>query len=475
MKKIHFPVLIAAAGLCILAGCYNSPNYYVNPSYSLGNFFIDEYYARRETLVGYQDYAGLVARVTPANGANWIDYSRAICWDWDMKTTGYHEVTVTMSVMMERPNANRAVISAYRPPRSRRAATEINRNGPANIGWTVQNGEDMYEQFGGTARVVPEGKWIDLTFTGVVDIPEGGPGQVYIDGNSDHQGLINASLYIRNFKASIKQTDRDHYALAFNAGPSYATHTVLDRLEELNVKATFFLVGMNIDGRNPKLDRYLTPEELEEVIQDRKDVIKRILEEGHEIGNLSYSHNYLGGGRLNGTDGIDTHMRPADIPILLGYSVFRYPLSEDVIYTEIEDTQIAIQKAVYGDDDYRSHPWISQYFRLPFGADPRSAVNARTAAANLGLPVISVRSISGDMGKNAGEIAEAAAAESKPWGIISFDETEDDTTWLEVLDIIVPKLKSQGYEFITLGKMAEKRGKPLRAGSVYDNFSPDLD
>ena len=471
MKKKYFPVFLAC--VCILAGCYNSPNYYVNPAYSLGNFFIDEYYARRENLVGYQDYAGLVAKVTPANGSNWIDYSRAICWDWDMKTTGYHEVTVTMSVMMERPNTNRAVISAYRPPRARRSPTEINRSGPANIGWTVQNGEDVYEQFGGKARAVPEGRWVDLTFSGVVDIPDGGPGQVYIDGNSDHQGLINASLYIRNFKASIKQTDREMYALAFNGGPSYATHAIIDKLEELGVKATFFLVGMNIDGRNPKLDRYLTPEEREEAIQDRKDAIKRILEEGHEIGNLSYSHNYLGGGRLNGTDGIDTHMRPADIPVLLGYSVFRYPLGEDVIRAEIEDTQAAIQKAVYGDDANR--PRVSRYFRLPFGVDPDYAVNARTAAANLGLPVISVRSANGDPGKKAEEIIEAIMAESKPWGISSFDESEEDTTYLDVLDIIVPRLRSAGYEFITIGKMAEKRGRSLKPGAAYSNFSPDFD
>ena len=50
------------------------------------------------------------------------------------------------------------------------------------------------------------------------------------------------------------------------------TPQILDILNEYNIKATFFVIG-NLAEKNP-------------------DMIKRINEEGHAIGNHTYSHNY---------------------------------------------------------------------------------------------------------------------------------------------------------------------------------------
>lgn len=60
--------------------------------------------------------------------------------------------------------------------------------------------------------------------------------------------------------------------LTFDDGPSPLTIKVLDLLKKENIKATFFLVGTNAENH--------------------KSIIKRISDEGHSIGNHSYSHDY---------------------------------------------------------------------------------------------------------------------------------------------------------------------------------------
>ena len=62
-------------------------------------------------------------------------------------------------------------------------------------------------------------------------------------------------------------------ALSFDDGPSKETEKILDILKKYNVKATFFICGKNIKGR--------------------EKIIKRIVKEGHEIGNHTYNHPSL--------------------------------------------------------------------------------------------------------------------------------------------------------------------------------------
>lgn len=62
-------------------------------------------------------------------------------------------------------------------------------------------------------------------------------------------------------------------ALTFDDGPSVNTPHLLDELAEYGIPATFFLLGSQAE-RHP-------------------DLVKRILAEGHEVGNHSYSHPNL--------------------------------------------------------------------------------------------------------------------------------------------------------------------------------------
>ena len=66
------------------------------------------------------------------------------------------------------------------------------------------------------------------------------------------------------------RTDTSSVALTFDDGPSDDTDAVLDMLGENNLKATFFMVGRQVE-RYPKAAR-------------------RVVAEGHEAGNHSYSH-----------------------------------------------------------------------------------------------------------------------------------------------------------------------------------------
>lgn len=73
---------------------------------------------------------------------------------------------------------------------------------------------------------------------------------------------------------SSHMNDGNKIALTFDDGPHPVyTPIILDILKEYNVHATFFLIGENAE-RNP-------------------DLVRRILREGHEIGNHTYLHKNL--------------------------------------------------------------------------------------------------------------------------------------------------------------------------------------
>lgn len=71
---------------------------------------------------------------------------------------------------------------------------------------------------------------------------------------------------------TFAENDAKAVYLTFDDGPSSNTEAILDALKQTGQKATFFVVGKNIAGREA--------------------VVKRIVEEGHTIGIHGYSHDY---------------------------------------------------------------------------------------------------------------------------------------------------------------------------------------
>ena len=84
--------------------------------------------------------------------------------------------------------------------------------------------------------------------------------------------LISKSRTFQFFGEIIPRVDTNEkvVALTFDDAPTEYTEPVLNALQEKRVKATFFAIGSN-------LEKY-------------PEIGKEIVEQGHEIGNHSYSH-----------------------------------------------------------------------------------------------------------------------------------------------------------------------------------------
>ncbi|HNP19750.1 MAG TPA: polysaccharide deacetylase family protein [Fulvivirga sp.] len=83
----------------------------------------------------------------------------------------------------------------------------------------------------------------------------------------------SATLSLNTFIKSYThpKSNKKELALTFDDGPSPNTLAVLDTLKNYNAKATFFCIGHRID-KHP-------------------EIMKRIVAEGHTLGNHSYSHS----------------------------------------------------------------------------------------------------------------------------------------------------------------------------------------
>lgn len=124
---------------------------------------------------------------------------------------------------------------------------------------------DVYDNFGGGAALRAERS-----------VSAGG-GAV-LEGSSEPD-LVEAALPgqksgIRQEAAATLEGSRKEIALTFDDGPHPVyTKLLLDGLRERGVKATFFLIGQNLDG-NEKL-------------------VRQMKEDGHLIGNHSQKHMQL--------------------------------------------------------------------------------------------------------------------------------------------------------------------------------------
>ena len=91
----------------------------------------------------------------------------------------------------------------------------------------------------------------------------------------DFSGNFSSIERIINIIEPIKKEDKSkngYVYLTFDDGPSFdMTPKILDILKEENVKATFFIINYK---------------------ENKKDLVKRIVEEGHSIGINGNSHKY---------------------------------------------------------------------------------------------------------------------------------------------------------------------------------------
>lgn len=177
-------------------------------------------------------------------------------------------------------------------------------------------------------------------------------------------------------------------ALTFDDGPGYkTTMTLLEGLKERDVRATFFLLG--------------------DKIEERKEVVERMKEDGHLIGNHTYSHVQL--------DSVNI------------------ACASD----EIEKTNIIIQE-ITGE--------TPTFIRPPYGSWNTTLENEIDMT-----PVLWTIDTSDWNTRDVNKIVEHVVSEVESGDIILMHDIYD-TSVVAALEI-VDQLKSRGYVFVTVDEL----------------------
>ncbi|MZQ83011.1 polysaccharide deacetylase family protein [Paenibacillus sp. 5J-6] len=183
-------------------------------------------------------------------------------------------------------------------------------------------------------------------------------------------------------------------ALTFDDGPDNRyTLQILDILKKNNVKATFFIVGENAKAH--------------------PEVVKRIANEGHVIGNHSWDHSNF------------------------------TKMSSEEMKQEINTTQ-EVLNAIIG--------FRPTLFRPPFGALGSSEIKTITS---MGLNIIDWSVDTRDWaGTSTQQIMKNVKKELKPGGIIlqhsAVGKKESLSNTVKALEQLIPLLKNEGYTFVTV-------------------------
>lgn len=185
--------------------------------------------------------------------------------------------------------------------------------------------------------------------------------------------------------------------LTFDDGPSaQVTPRVLDVLKEYNIKATFFVVGHAAE-KNP-------------------DILRRIYEEGHAIGNHTYSHRYE--------------------------YVYR---NISNLLKEIEITD-RLLKNVLGED------FETKLFRFPGGSFGEERAPFREAVVERGYTYYDWNSLNGDseghyIPKDRLFQRFKSTFRGQKELIVLMHDTDAKYTTVESLPYIIEYLQEKGYEF----------------------------
>ena len=205
------------------------------------------------------------------------------------------------------------------------------------------------------------------------------------EGEAPGTAYANASAYVAD---SIMEKPK--IAITFDDGPSAVyTPRLLDGLKERGVKATFFLIGQNIEK------------------EGGSEIVKRMYEEGHLIGNHTYHHVEI------------------------------TKVSNDEAYQELMLTNEALEN-ITGEE--------VQFMRPPFGLWQKELEKKIHV-----LPVMWSIDPLDWATENVDEIVNKVVTEAQENDIILLHDCYDSSVKaaLRIIDL----LQAEGYEFVTVDEL----------------------
>ena len=205
----------------------------------------------------------------------------------------------------------------------------------------------------------------------------------------------------KEFIKHIYSSDTKRAFLTFDDGPSSNTNQILDILNERGIKATFFVLGSNVE-KNPEM-------------------VKRMYDEGHFIANHGYSHVYE--------------------------TIYQSP---QAVLDEYNRCNQVVRDAI-GEREYNSH-----LFRFPGGLVGGKYADIKNQANDLLLQndIVHVdwNALNGDSETTSPTIEYEVQRIQETVGdkqsvVILMHDAQAKTVTVEALPTIIDYLKEQGYEF----------------------------
>ena len=216
--------------------------------------------------------------------------------------------------------------------------------------------------------------------------------------------LYNELVKKEKMSKEEKSQKKKYIALTFDDGPSSFTDRLLDCLEANNAKATFFMVGKEIE--------YFS------------DQVKRMETLGCELGNHTYSHTDL------------ATLAPEDMSAEIA--------GVDELLTELTGHGATVVRPPYG------------------------SVNS-SVKETVGTPMIlwSIDTLDWES-QDPQKIVDTTLSQVEDGSIILMHDIFSTT--VDAAEILIPQLKKQGYEMVTVHELAKRNGIQLGTGTTYSDL-----